>query len=393
MPHSAPLPARGFGVMSPTRALAFGLMGLLGVLPAAGQEPVESPGVLEMQPVVLEPPAAAIEAYLNDFATREWFIPLEGRNQFFALIRESKLAPGRSGQLLDPQYWRVAPDGNGFVITPPATLLEALAPLEREKLYRHLSQWPENKVERWPLVIRDTAMFSQLQEAGFDPDLIECVKSLCYPFRGGFAFSDIAVLIAKHPDRDQLRRFLRLVSTVETQLPRLKLDRVVSITKTLAYWTMENRNPFALPLLEALLESRSPRGVDLVAILPSAARVLSLSLDPEDVGHDHAAMSYVIAASLVTNTVDLDPNESVFSWFERHFSPLEGPPLNYGDVLVVEYPNVPGPDYACVHIYGDLVFARDPVGLGLWRFLSHEELLRRNPHFAPAALVAWRKRQ
>jgi len=355
-----------------------------------GEDFADTPGgVLEYQVISLSAPDAAIEAYLNAFSVRKWSIVMKSRGAFLGYAMGLELRAASREALFSSKNWAPAPDGPGFIVTPPTAALGALLPAERRELYRELARWSGNKPELWPLVFAHESVWHRLAAAGIPPPFLQRARDLCYPFGGGQALSDFSVLAEEFPDPEMLRRFLEIQSTVTTVLPRLKLRTAKSISETLAYWTSNHQNPFAQPMLEALLESETSDGVELISIMPSSARRLSFDIEPGDVSHDLQSASYIISANFATTPQKLGDLDAFDDWFATHFKPVESP-YRYGDVLALEQPTEQIINYACAFVGGDLVFARDPVGLGLWRFMHLEEIIGRNPHFAAGAFTGLR---
>lgn len=360
--------------------------------PAAGTQ-----GTVLAHPVVLEAPSSAVRAYRRTFAERTWELGVASRAEFLAQLYALDLSAEVHDALADPELWRnaISTDPGFLQVRPPLTLLTRLQPAERRALYHLLAAWSGNKPERWPLVFRDEAALRELVEQGASAAIIDRVAALAYPFAGGLAFSDFSVLAAEFPTTAELTRFLELASRVDGVIPRLRLRTARSISESLAYWTVNYQNPFALPLLEALAESETTGGTELESFLPGAMRNRLFDLQREEVSHDFSINSFVIAASLGAPPADPRDPAGFFAWFEQEFAPAP-PPFRFGDVLVLETANGASGErlpvaYACAFIYEGLVFAKDPTGLGLWRFLSLEELQQRNPHFAGARFVAWRR--
>lgn len=364
--------------------------------PTRGADPVSliethslPEGTIEARKVWLEAPDAACIAYLDTFSHRSWTVLVPSRGAFLGLLFGLDLSDESRAALADQKIWTPLPDGQGFVLRPPSSLPAGLSTKERQQLYALLAQWPQNKPERWPLVLPANQTFDRLREANIPEEVLTRLRQLAYPFAGGLALSDFSVLATEFPDRPMLLRLLQAASTVESTLPRLDIRSAARVSDALAYWTVNHHNPFALPLLEALLESETTDGVELVSVLPGAARLLSLNLEARDVSHDTSLKSFLISASLASLPRTVRNAGEFVSWFERAFQPVPAP-YRYGDVLVLEYPGEPRMDYACAFIAADLVFAKDPVGLGLWRFMRINELLARNPHFAGGRFIAHR---
>ncbi len=388
------MPPPGAPPKSPRPSAPFRNLALAGVLllggarlPAAAGDPptvMERPeGTITAQAVHLEAPDAACAAYLETFATRTWHVPLASPDAFEARLRAAGLSAATIAALTDMELWAPATEGRGFTIRPTAALLAQLPEAERRALYRLLAHWKANRPERWPLVFADEPAFHRLAAAGVEPALIARVRALCYRFTGGWAFSDFSVVAAEFPDRERLLRFLAATSAVDTTIPRLRIHRAASIAQVLDYWTASTRNPYTLPLLEALQEADLPDGVDLATILPGASRELSYNLDPADLPRDISLVSFIISSSLALPPKPLPDINAFLQRLDDEYTAAR-PPERFGDLLVLQYPGEVVAPYACAYVVGGLVFARDPVGLGLWRFMSPEEILRRNPHFEGA---------
>ena len=341
-------------------------------------------GRILSQQLELEAPHDACVAYLEAFRQRRWIVRTPSREAFLAELAAMGFSDATRQALGAPENWRQTDDPERFEVDPPVAFLLNLPPKERAVLYRVLAQWQANKVERWPLVFRDAAAIGRLADAdgaALPSAAVQLVRELSLRFAGGFAFSDFSVLAERFPDDALLLRFLRAVSTVDTVLPRLSVRNATSVTDTLAYWTANHLNPFSEPMLVALLEARTERGVELASLLPGSARALSYDLDPAEVSHDTAINSFVISANVAAPPHPADDLASFFGWFHTRFKPATDEP-RFGDVLVLNANDQTVLDYACVFVADDLVFAKDPVGLGLWRFMRVTELLARNPHFA-----------
>ncbi len=352
---------------------------------------VELPqGTLISQTVWLEAPVEACAAYYESFKDRTWTLELSSRVDFATGLASTTLPAPLQRALLQPELWHQV-DAETFIISPPPALLAALSRRERAELYYIVAHWPGNQPERWPLVFADEAAFQRLLEQGVAPALVERARALAYPFRGGFALSDFSVLAHEFPHRDQLIGFLQAASAVRSTIPRLRLSTASKISDLLNYWTAERQNPYAAPLLEALHEADLPDGVDLVSILPGSPRVLSYDLDPNEVPRNLSLNSFLVSAHLAQPPPPISQLDQIFVWLHESFTPT-APPLRYGDLLILSYPEDEIVAYACAYVVNDLVFARDPVGLGLWRFMTLTELQQRNPHFAAASFQPYRLR-
>lgn len=376
--------ALGLSLGSPTTLM------VNAALPALSADAPRAQGALELRRIELMPPRATVEAYVDAFSTRTWHIGIATRGAAMGMFLGIELRPDLQQELFDPSSWRPDEIRGGFIVTPSPRLLTHMTAAERAECYQLLAQWPANKPERWPLVVPDEAGFNRLEQAGVPRDLVRRARELSFAFAGGFALSDFSVLATEFPDRTILAHFLEEVSKVTTVLPRLNLQHVRSLSDTLAYWTVDHRNTAALPLLEALIEADTGRGIELSAILPGTVRVLLFNLSPLEIHRDISTTSYVMAASVAAPGYRFSRSEQFLPWFQQNFPPVAGPP-KFGDVLVMsddtEYP-LP---FACAFVADDLVFTRDPVGLGVWRFMRIAELVGRNPHFAGRTIVTHRR--
>lgn len=291
----------------------------------------------------------------------------------------------------DPARWQVEDAGGYFVVPAPETLVDLTAE-ERAALYRWLAQFGDNKIERWPLVFASPEVLTaQVREAGLSPAFLARVTQLAYPFAGGWALSDFSVLAAEYPV-DDLRRWLVAVSATPSFVPRLHLERAGNLAEALAYWTLHDRNARIRPILLALLKTPSARGMEIAPLLPGAAALWAHDFNADHVRYDVTPMSFFVAVSIGDPAEPPDPNRPVSAWFSEAFAPVAGP-RRFGDVLVLD-PRGQGPlTFACTWIDENIVFARDPVGLGLWRFFTLAELQRRNPHFTHGIWATYRRRE
>lgn len=348
-------------------------------------------GTISSQTVRLEAPEAACIAYLENYRIRRWIVRVRTPEAFEERLRAAGLTEPTITAVMDMELWSPAPDGRGFAIAPPPELTGALPAAEKRMLYRVLARWNTNKPERWPLVFSDDTAFSRLTDSGVSDAFVARVRSLCIPFAGGWALSDFSVLAAEFPEREMLLRFLQEASAVKTTIPRLRIRRAASIAQVLDYWTANAHNPYTRPLLEALAETDLPDGVDLATILPGNSRELSYNLSPEDVPRDISLSTFMISSSLALPPKPLPSMDAFLQRLDDEFDNVQ-PPERFGDLLIIHYPGEVVVPYACGYVVAGLAFARDPVGLGLWRFMRPEEVLRRNPHFENAGFELRRVR-
>ena len=346
-------------------------------------------GFLEFQVVQLTAPDPTIESYLDTFSTRQWWIGEDSRGAFIGRILGLEISARARDALFAAEHWRPAKNQNGFFVTPPPEALGQLKVEERSRLYRELARWTDNKSELWPLFFPVDSDWDRFTRAGIPAAFVQRVRELCYTFGDGYGLSDFSVLAHEFPDRAMLRRFLKLQSTISTVLPRLKMTAAKSISETLAHWTSDHQNPFAQPLLEALLESETEEDVELISIMPGTARRLSFNIEPEEVSYDIQKVSFLISANLSSPSHKLVKADELRSWLGANFKRVS-PPYRYGDILAFNHPKDPIINYACAFIGADVIFARDPVGLGLWRFMRVKEILGRNPHFDGGSLEGLR---
>jgi hypothetical protein len=394
MPHPPAAQPGHDRLAHPLRRLLLGcallLVASLPAQPPATTQPGRAEGYLDRRTVTFEAPTAACESYYDTFRARTWRVGLTTPAAFEALLAALPLSDSHRRTLLTPA-WRSAHPEGGFEIRPTDEFLRSLTFGERAALYALLARWEANKPERWPLVFADLTALRRLQQPGYPPEFIRRVEACAYPFDGGLAFSDFSLLAAEFPDRAMLIGFLQQASASVGLVPRLKLRHALSVGSALAYWTVDNNNSFAQPLLEALLHAETDEGVELTALFPGAVRILAHDIAPEQVRHDFSLRSFVISAALSGGPQVFAEIGDFEPWFQRNFVRVAAP-FRFGDLMVLERPAGLPIRYACAYLADDLAFAKDPVGLGLWGCLPLADILRRNPHFAGGTWVAYRRR-
>lgn len=371
---------------------------LLSVPPGVWANPTNAPesvtlpeGTIERRVVEFEAPDVACESYVETYRERVWLINVPSPAAFGTMLARLPLSEAQRAALLTPAWWRPNTTIGGFEVRPTAEFLRSLSPAERGALYARLAIWQPNRPERWPLVFPDRAAIARLRALGHAPALVDLVETCSYPFAGGLAFSDFSVLADAVPDQDALTRLLQDASAVTGFLPRLRIRTALSVSSAMAYWTVDNNNPFARPILEALLQSETDNGTELTVLMPGASRVLSHNIDPEEVRHDASLTSFMISSTLSGIPATFTRPDEFQRWMEREFVRVD-PPYRYGDLMILERPAGLPVRYACAYVADNFVFAKDPVGLGLWRFMYLGEVLNRNPHFAGGSWAGFRRR-
>lgn len=348
-------------------------------------------GTIERRAVEFEAPEVACASYAESHRERLWLINVPSPAAFGGMLERLRISEIHRTSLLNPAWWRPNNTMGGFEVRPSAEFLRSLSSAERSALYGLLAYWQPNRPERWPLVFPDRAAVARLRTAGHAPELVDLVETCSYPFAGGLAFSDFSLLAETVSDQQALVRFLQDASTVTGFLPRLRIRTALSVSSALAYWTVDNNNPFARPILEALLQSETETGTELTALMPGATRVLSHNIDPEEVKHDTSLTSFVISSTLSGVPQPFTRPDEFQRWLEREFVRVD-PPYRYGDLMILERSGGPPVRYACAYVADNFVFAKDPVGLGLWRFMYLGEILNRNPHFSGGSWTGFRRR-
>ena len=337
-------------------------------------------GIIESQRVRMDAPIEACEAYLAAQTERVWRVNTPSRGAWVGQLFGVELSAAHRTALSDPTVLRVLRDSEGLEVRPPLAVLQALTPAERESLYAFIAAVPGNHAERWPLVFPRVDPWSRFDRPDIPAAVGRRIEALCYPFAGGWALSDFSVIVAEFPDRDLLIQVLQVASEVDATIPRLRLRDVAPVAEALSYWTVNHQNAFALPLLETLWEADTAEDIDLIALLPGLPRTLSNDLDASDVRFDFSASSLMVSASLSVMPIDVLNRQRFRARIEQGFRDAAGE-QRFGDLLVLDQRDENDVAYACAVIAGDIVFAKDPVGLGLWRFMRRGEVLNRNPHF------------
>ena len=348
-------------------------------------------GTIERRVVEFEAPEVACESYAETYRERVWLLNVPSSAVFGGMLERLRFSETHRAALLNPAWWQPNHAIGGFEVRPAAGFLRSLSPAERSALYGLLARWQPNRPERWPLVFPDRATIARLRTSGHAPALVDLVETCAYPFAGGLAFSDFSLLADSISDQKALVRFLQDASTVTGFLPRLRVRTALSVSSAMAYWTVENNNPFARPILEALLHSETDTGTELTALMPGATRVLSHNIDPEEVRYDTSLTSFVISSTLSGVPQPFTKPDEFQRWLEREFVRVD-PPYRYGDLMILDRPGGPPVRYACAYVADNFVFAKDPVGLGLWRFMYLGEVLNRNPHFSGGSWTGFRRR-
>jgi hypothetical protein len=227
-------------------------------------------GHLSLTPIVISPPLEYVPADWGRQAPAEWLFPDSTPDQVAAFLQSSGLSPEQITPLMANA--RTESRIRGVVVMPPATVVRALAPTVRARLYTQLS--------------KSTLNFDQAQSFRFigqttndwfggslmSADTRRLVEPLVYQDGAFLHFADIESIrseLTSPLERQYLAKALLRNATV---LVRLSVDSPEDVNSLVDYWGVGGRRTDIRPLLESVSAGNDNGFVDIVHLLPAFAR-------------------------------------------------------------------------------------------------------------------------
>ncbi|MFP4144311.1 MAG: hypothetical protein ACLFV3_04130 [Phycisphaeraceae bacterium] len=225
-------------------------------------------GELRAAVTLLSPPPAAEAPMPRSRNAIRWHLPDTSRHELADLLAGLDLPDALFERLLAA----ARPDlpRSGFVLTPDAETVRAIAPAGRARLYQRLAQHPANRdqINAFRFWGRNAATW--LAGAGLARDTLDIVRPMTYQSGSFICFADMPAVagLIDAPERARLWRALARERSLRLELvvpPGPPTEDLID------YWTALGRNPGAAERIEAVAR-RGGGAIDVAELLPPFAR-------------------------------------------------------------------------------------------------------------------------
>lgn len=248
------------------------------------------------------------------------------------------------------------------ILRPPDDVIIGMSPQTRARLYPRIGlPVRDNKFQNAVPFI--SGGFPRLAEvpSGLSPETIDLICRLSYAKRGGgLYFSDWKLVLSRAADDAERLRIIKSITREISLHASLELSEYTDRRAVLDYWGAGGRNQAGRTALEAILENREIRHLDLVHLLPPVAkRLINTYPEREEGLGDDMPDCFATAFSFFSNALPprmLD-GESVLEIHRERYERATAP-WQFGDVLMIQSSQGQW-IHACNFIAGEILFTKN----------------------------------
>ncbi len=349
-------------------------------------------GQLELTTVIIEPPDDLITLDARRVSAMPWVFPGYSVAQLTQLFTDTPLADEQRAALLDRKRWELRHDR--IVVTVPKSLILALSPDSRRRLYAALAPFRENAGQWAPASFRSDRPADWFAHSGLSDHTKALVQPLLYRRGNALLFSDLELILADVETQRQRLLLLRTLARSTTQFAKLRLTPETDLNEVAHYWATGQRSRDIEPLLRSFPRDGAGFSFDIIHLLPPIARRFVYTYDtPPPPGREPFRDCHWTAL----NFNKTEPDDSfaeitkVRETYQRDYLPVTDEP-HLGDIYLFVAPDETVL-HASVHIAGDLVFTKNGVWPGApWVLMRLSDLVDHYPSDTPIDIQHLRRR-
>jgi len=314
-------------------------------------------GVIEYSYIYIEATDELINNVPLPNSSPSWVFLDATEKSLRALFAQAELPPAMVERLLNKKKMVVRPDS--LTVFPAVEELLAMTPGMRELIYPALALSPENEFHQAPVYFIG-GVDPWLRDTRIRPELKEQIRKMTYRRGDTQIFSDISALLSAAQSDVEARRFLKLTTRVRTLLARVKVTPQTDFNELYDYWSDQRRSRDIRPFLESIAERPAEASLDLIHLLPRAARRYLYSYPTLDLAArgrlPDCHWTSLNFFNLVPRAYYLDTRLAA-AHVLSNYSPV-APPYAFGDVLF--FMNAAGEAaHSCVHLADDIVYTKN----------------------------------
>ncbi len=314
-------------------------------------------GLIEYSYIYIE----ATEELINNVplpnSTPSWVFPAATEKSLRALFAQAALPEPMIERLLNKK--RMVVQADSLTVFPALDDLEAMTPAMREVIYPPLALSPENEFHTAPVYFLG-GLEPWLRDARIRTEIKDMIRKMAYRRGKTEVFSDVQALLAVAQSDLEVRRILKLSTRVRTLLARVKVTPQTDFNQLYDYWSDQRRSRDIRPFLESIAERPAEASLDLIHLLPRAARRYVYSYPTIDLAArgrlPDCHWSSLNFFNLVPRAYYLDTRLASANVL-TNFNPVPAP-YAFGDVLF--FMNAAGEAaHSCVHLADDIVYTKN----------------------------------
>ena len=222
-------------------------------------------GNVEYVPMFLEVPEEYLSVRADEAADRRWFFGGMKADQLSSALAKVEFTDEQRQKLLQAKTEAAQ---NGVYVTPPKDLVLSMSPTARQQVYRFLSQFPENILQREAVILPKDSFEAFFASSGLPSKTISLVKQLSYPHKSVLLFADLPYVLETLNTYDDKLRLEKAISRRSTMLMRLHVTPDSDINGLLNYWGRAGKGKDLKPLLESVAQVPGGVRVNMAILLP-----------------------------------------------------------------------------------------------------------------------------
>ncbi|WP_221031794.1 hypothetical protein [Actomonas aquatica] len=350
-------------------------------------------GELELTRIVIEPPDELISINAETRTSVTWHFVGYSEDQLIDLLNNAALPVNLQARLLDHQSWERRADR--LLLRVPKDLILALPMESRRVLYAALSPFAENGGQWAPASFRANSAADWFAGSGLTDRTVSLVQPLLYRRGAALLFSDLDLILADIKTQRQRMLLLRTLARSTAQLAKLRIRPDTDLSAVIDYWSVGQARRAIAPLLKSLPRDEDGFAIDLVHLLPPAARRLVYTYDaPPPPGEESFRDCHWTALNFANNELDdryRDIAAVRAAYATNYITVTDEPRLGDIYLFLTEGGTVL---HASVHIAGDLVFTKNGAWAAApWVLMRMSDLVDLYPSDEPLEIRHLRRRE
>lgn len=349
-------------------------------------------GELLTHDIDLEQPEEYVAFELSKKTPPAWVFAGMNRDQ----TRAQLLAAGLSAELTDRALGDptiTTFNRTGTVLSPNESLLYALAPVVRSKLYAFLAKIPGNHYMEYPFCYPQKTFEQWFGNGTKDDRLTAVVRKLLYPRGDALCFSDYEFLMQQAHDDAERLQIVKALSRQSAVLARLRVRPETDIDKVLGYWGRGIQVKDIRPLLESTARIQGGANISLLYLLPKFARERLYTFPMPAKPGDPAMDCHWSTMNFFNDPPDDRFTNTAFtvSYIQNNLYQVALPNL-YGDVILI-LNDQGNAIHSAVYLADDIVFTKNGNNFTQpWMLMRLKDLLARYTLDAPPKMLVYRNR-
>lgn len=339
----------------------------IGAEPLRSREIVTPPpgpwGQLEYYRIPLDPPGSYLQYIITPSQQVEWTLPFMDENRLFERLQEEGLNDAEVQSLLNESV--IISDGEVTRIFPSDEMVLNLSFPVRERLYRFLARYEENRYCARPIYIDSENLSSWFAGSAVPRSAIRDIAELAYPTprKRGFFFADTPFTLRRASSTLEEHAILCGLLRKQSLIVRLRLTEETLNEALGDYWSAGYKNKEVMPLLESIFEARKGGTVDLSHLLPATPRqLLNRFPTPADGVRGRFPDWFWTCYNFfhfVPRDVYADSPQQARLIAQEFETTL--PPLQFGDMVLLHSGGQV--IHGCIHVADDIVFTKNGADL------------------------------